>query len=64
MSREAAQEALERLGAKVTGSISRKTSGLIVGRDAGSKLEKARALGVPELDEAAFQALIMKPANE
>ena len=60
MSREAAAAALERLGGKVASSISRKTSGLIVGRDAGSKLDKARALGVPELDEAAFLALIMK----
>jgi DNA ligase (NAD+) len=60
MSREQAEEAIVRLGGKVGGSISRKTSGLIVGRDAGSKLEKARALGVRELDEAAFLALIMK----
>ena len=60
MSREAAAEAIVRLGGKVSGSISRKTSGLIVGRDAGSKLEKARSLGVRELDEAAFLALIMR----
>jgi DNA ligase (NAD+) len=60
MSREAAAEAIERLGGKVSSSISRKTSGLVVGRDAGSKLDKARALGVPELDEERFLALIMK----
>ena len=60
MSREAAADAIVALGGKVSGSISRKTTGLIVGRDAGSKLEKARALGVPELEEAAFLALIMK----
>jgi DNA ligase (NAD+) len=60
MSREAATAELEALGAKVASSISRKTSGLIVGRDAGSKLDKARAAGVPVLDEAAFRALIMK----
>jgi DNA ligase (NAD+) len=60
MSREAASAALEALGAKVAGSISRKTSGLVVGRDAGSKLDKARAAGVPVLEEAAFLALIMK----
>jgi DNA ligase (NAD+) len=60
MSREAAAAELEALGAKVTGSISRKTSGLIVGHEAGSKLDKARAAGVPVLDEAAFLALIMK----
>ena len=60
MSREAAAEELDRLGAKVSSSISRKTTGLIVGRDGGSKLDKARALGVPELSEAEFLALIMK----
>jgi DNA ligase (NAD+) len=60
MSREDAADAIVRLGGKVTGSISRKTSGLVVGRDPGTKLEKARALGVRELDEATFLALIMK----
>ena len=59
MSREAAAEAIERLGGKVSSSVSRKTSWLVVGADAGSKLEKARALGVKELDEAQFTALIM-----
>ena len=60
MSREAAGEAIERLGGKVSSSISRKTSWLVVGRDAGSKLEKARALGVRELDEAGLLKLIMQ----
>jgi DNA ligase (NAD+) len=60
MSRDDAEQAIVRLGGKVSGSISRKTSGLIVGRDAGSKLEKARSLGIRELDEAAFLALIMR----
>jgi DNA ligase (NAD+) len=60
MSREAAAEAIEQLGGKVSGSISRKTSGLVVGAEPGSKLEKARALGVRELDEAHFLALIMR----
>ena len=59
-SREEAQAAIEALGAKVSGLVSRKTYGLIAGRDPGSKLEKARAAGVPVLDEAAFLALIMK----
>ena len=59
ISREDAESAIERRGGKVSGSISRKTSWLVVGRDAGSKLEKARAVGVRELDEAAFLALIM-----
>ena len=63
MSREDAADAIVRLGGKVTASISRKTSGLVVGRDPGTKLEKARTLGVRELDEAAFLALIMRTGN-
>jgi DNA ligase (NAD+) len=59
MTREEATAALERLGAKVSGSVSKKTSFLIAGADAGSKLEKARQLGVETLDEPQFQALIM-----
>jgi DNA ligase (NAD+) len=60
MSREDATATLERLGAKVSGSVSRKTNYLIAGADAGSKLQKARDLGVETLDEEAFQALIME----
>ena len=60
MSREEAAAALERLGARVTGSVSKKTNAVVVGADAGSKLEKARQLGVETLDEKAFLALIMK----
>jgi DNA ligase (NAD+) len=60
MSREDATAALERLGAKVSGSVSRKTSYLVAGADSGSKLQKARELGVETLDEEAFQALIME----
>jgi DNA ligase (NAD+) len=60
MSREQATEALERLGAKVSGSVSKKTTALIAGADAGSKLEKAQKLGVEVLDEAALLKLIMK----
>jgi DNA ligase (NAD+) len=59
MSREGATAALEALGAKVSGSVSKKTSAVVAGADAGSKLEKARQLGVEVLDEAAFQQLIM-----
>jgi DNA ligase (NAD+) len=58
MTRDDAQAALERLGAKVAGSVSRKTTALLAGRDAGSKLEKARALGVREVTEAEFRAII------
>jgi len=57
--RESATAAIERLGGKVSGSVSKKTAWVVVGAEAGSKLDKARTLGVPELDEAAFTALIM-----
>ena len=60
MSREDATAALERLGAKVSGSVSRKTSHVVAGADAGTKLEKARGLGIDILDEEQFKALIMK----
>jgi DNA ligase (NAD+) len=58
MSREEATAALERLGAKVAGSVSKKTTAVIVGSEAGSKAAKAAALAVPTLDEAAFLLLI------
>lgn len=60
MSREAAAEALQALGAKVGNSVSKKTTAVIAGREPGSKLDKARAAGVLVLDEAAFLTLIMK----
>ena len=59
MTREEATAALERLGARVSGSVSKKTSFVVVGQDAGTKLEKARTLGIETLDEEAFRALIM-----
>jgi DNA ligase (NAD+) len=62
MTREEATAALERLGAKVSGSVSKKTSFLVAGAEAGSKLEKARQLGVETLDEPQFRALIMSEA--
>ena len=58
MTRDEAQAALERLGAKVSGSVSKKTAALLAGHDAGSKLEKARSLGVREVGEEEFRALI------
>jgi DNA ligase (NAD+) len=59
MSRENAEAAVERLGGKVSKSVSRKTSCLIVGADAGSKLEKAKSLGITTMTEDEFKALIM-----
>jgi DNA ligase (NAD+) len=59
MTREEATETIERLGARVAGSVSKKTSYVVFGADSGSKLEKARTLGVETLDEEAFRALII-----
>lgn len=59
MSRDDAEAHITRLGGKVSGSVSRKTSYVVVGADAGSKLEKAREIGVTTLSEAEFTALIM-----
>ncbi|MGB5655479.1 MAG: NAD-dependent DNA ligase LigA [Acidimicrobiia bacterium] len=58
VSRSDAKAAVEALGGKVTGSVSRKTSALIAGASPGSKQAKAEDLGVPVLDEAAFVRLL------
>ncbi len=64
MSRDAAAARIAEHGGKVVGSVSRNTSWLVAGRDPGSKLDKARMLGVAVLDEAAFLALIMKSSGQ
>ena len=56
-SRKDAKEFIEANGGKVTSSVSKKTSYVVVGESAGSKLTKAQELGVPTLDEAALKAL-------
>lgn len=58
MSREEAGAAIERLGGKVSGSVSKKTSYLILGDKPGSKLVKAQALGVPVIEEDEFLKMI------
>lgn len=56
--RDEAGEALKTLGAKVTGSVSKKTSFVVAGPKAGSKLTKAESLGVPVLDEDALERIL------
>ena len=56
--RDAAGDALKALGAKVSGSVSKKTSFVVAGEAAGSKLTKAQQLGVPVLDEDALVRII------
>ena len=58
LSRDQAKDMLEAAGAKVAGSVSKKTDFVVAGSEAGSKLEKAQALGVKVLDEAAMLALL------
>lgn len=57
-SRETAQEELRKSGAKVTDSVSKKTHYLVAGAEAGSKLAKARTLGIPVLSEVEFVAML------
>ena len=61
LGRDEAKDLLEAAGAKVAGSVSKKTHYLVAGAEAGSKLAKALELGVPVLDEAGMRALLATP---
>ncbi len=63
-SREAATAAIEERGGRVTGSVSRKTDYVVAGGSPGSKLARARELGVEVLDEASFKALLARAAGD
>ena len=58
MSRDDAKEKLLRLGAKVSGSVSKKTDYVVVGADPGSKATKAEELGIPMIDEEQLLRLL------
>ena len=60
MTRDEAKAAIQRLGGRVTSSVSKKTDYVVVGTDPGSKYEEARRLGIPTLDEDAFRALLTR----
>ena len=64
LSRDEAKEMLEALGAKVAGSVSKKTHCVVAGAEAGSKLDKAQELGIPVLDEAGLLALVAEHASD
>ena len=58
LGRDDAKDMLEAAGAKVSGSVSKKTHYVVAGEEAGSKLDKARELGVPVIDEDGMRALL------
>lgn len=58
LSREEAKQKIEAAGGKVSGSVSKKTSYVVAGEEAGSKLDKAREFGIPVLDEVALLAML------
>jgi DNA ligase (NAD+) len=63
LSREAATELIEKAGGKVTGSVSKKTHYLVAGDDPGTKLDKAKSLGVHVIGESELRAMAMPPEH-
>lgn len=63
LTRDQAKAMIEAAGGKVAGSVSKKTDWLVAGEEAGSKLDKARELSVPVLDQAGLMALLEAPAE-
>jgi DNA ligase (NAD+) len=61
LAREDAKAMIEAAGGKVAGSVSKKTDFVVAGAEAGSKLDKARELGVAVIDEAALRAMLQAP---
>ena len=64
LGRKESEEAIARLGGKASGSVSKKTSYVVAGEEAGSKLRKAQELGIPVLSEAEFLAMIGLESSE
>lgn len=64
MTRAQASAIVEREGGKVSGSVSKKTTYVLAGEDAGSKLTRAQSLGIPVLSEADFLAMIQSETTE
>jgi DNA ligase (NAD+) len=63
LTREAAKDLIESAGGRVSSAVSKKTSYLVAGEESGSKLDRARALSVPILDEPALRALLNPPLH-
>ncbi len=64
LTRDEAKQKIEAAGGKVAGSVSKKTSYVVAGEDAGSKLDKARELKIPVLDEVGLLALLQSPPTQ